>query len=250
MKILTLVAVRLKSSRLPRKALVDVAGKPLIVRLTERVRQARLPEAVYWCTSTNPADDPLEELSKTSPALIYRGDELDVMSRFIEVGWSRGAETLVRVTGDNPLTDPVMMDHMIAAHRKAGADYSYTDDLPRGTRCEIMSMDALERCHDMAEDPASSEYMTLMIRRPDRFKVLKVEAFDPRLKRPELRLTVDYPEDLQVVRAVFEAFGGAPPPLPEVIAWLDAHADVRDLNAALTPREPEAAINVRLRGDA
>ena len=65
-----------------------------------------------------------------------------------------------------------------------------------------MSLKALERCHDLAEDPKASEYMTLMIRRPDHFKVCKVDLADPALKRPELRLTIDTPEDLAVVRAL------------------------------------------------
>jgi spore coat polysaccharide biosynthesis protein SpsF len=243
------VAVRLKSSRLPRKALADLAGKPLIERLTERVMQAKLPGAVYWCTSTSPEDDPLEVLSEDSAAFVYRGDELDVISRFIEVGWSRTAETLIRVTGDNPLTDPQMLDHMVRAHRDAGADYTYTEDLPRGTRCEVVSMEALEWCHELAEDSSGSEYMTLMLKRPDRFTVLRVDAPDPVLKRPELRLTVDYPEDLEVVRAVYEAFDGTPPPLAQIISWLDAHPDIRDRNAHRQPKEPEAFVNVRLRGD-
>jgi spore coat polysaccharide biosynthesis protein SpsF (cytidylyltransferase family) len=248
--VVTLVAVRLKSRRMPRKALADLAGQPLIVRLTERVSQAKLPGAVYWCTSTNADDDPLEALADQTDAWIYRGDELDVMSRFIEVAWSRNAETVVRVTGDNPLTDPVMLDHMVDAHLAAGADYTYTEDLPRGTRCEVVSTDALERCHDLAEDASASEYMTAMLRRPDHFKTVAVEAPDPRLKRPELRLTVDHPEDLEVVRAIYENFDGAPPALADVITWLDEHPGIAQTNAGIASGEIDPAVDVRLRGDA
>ncbi|MSO89798.1 MAG: flagellin modification protein FlmC [Rhodospirillaceae bacterium] len=246
---LALVAVRLKSSRLPRKAMADLAGKPLILRLHERVSQARLSEDVVWCTSTNPDDDPLEELAGTIGARVYRGDELDVMSRFIEVAWSRATHTIVRITGDNPLTDPEIMDQLLAAHEAAGADYTYTEDPPRGTRCEVMSLKALERCHDLAEDPKASEYMTLMIRRPDRFNVCKFAVADPALKRPELRLTIDTPQDLAVVRAVYEAFGGDPPRLKEIIAWLDAHPEIVALNSQVPAMEIDSSINVRLRGD-
>ena len=247
--ILTLVAVRLKSKRLPEKALANLAGKPLIQRLTERVEQAKYPKVVYWCTSTNPEDDPLETLAETSDAWIYRGDELDVISRFIEVAWSRNSEIVVRVTGDNPLTDPMMIDFMIDEHRKNDSDYTYCDALPRGTRSEIISVSALEECHALVEDPNSSEYMTYMLRRPDHFKVLKVTPPHAQLNRPELRLTCDEPADLDVLQRIYDAFDGMPPPLPDIIAWLDANEDVAALNRHIQPVEIDDAVNVRLKGD-
>ena len=247
--ILTLVAVRLKSKRLPRKALADLAGKPLIQRLTERVLQAQHPKAVYWCTSTNPEDDPLEALVESSDAWIYRGDELDVISRFIEVAWSRSAEIVVRVTGDNPLTDPLMIDYMIEEHRENGADYTYCDALPRGTRSEIVSVTALEQCHALAEDASSSEYMTYMLRRPDHFEVLEVTPPHSQLNRPELRLSCDEPEDLEVLQHLYDAFDGVPPPLPKVITWLDANEDVTALNSHIRPTGIDKTIDVRLKGD-
>ena len=112
-KVLTLVAVRLKSARLPRKALADLHGEPLIIRLTERVREAKIPAEVIWCTSTNNQDDPLEQLASERGITCFRGSKLDVMSRFIEVADQKDASTVVRITGDKPLTDPVMMDTMI-----------------------------------------------------------------------------------------------------------------------------------------
>jgi spore coat polysaccharide biosynthesis protein SpsF len=247
--ILTLVAVRLKSTRLPGKALADLAGKPLIQRLTERVVQAKHPKVVYWCTSTNSEDDPLETLAETSDAWIYRGDELDVISRFVEVAWSRNSELVVRVTGDNPLTDPSVIDFMIEEHRKNDAEYTYCDELPRGTRSEIISVSALEKCHSLVEDPGSSEYMTHMLRRPDHFKVLKVDPPQAQLNRPEIRLTCDEPADLEVLRRIFDAFDGAPPPLTEIIAWLDDNEDVTALNSYIQPIEIDETINIRLKGD-
>ena len=222
----------------------------MIVRLGERLGLARELDGQVWCTSTNPQDDPLEALAAEYGYACHRGSELDVLQRFLDVVEARGAETVIRVTGDNPLTDPAMMDHMIRAHREAGAEYTYTEDPPRGTRCEVIAASALRRCRELAEDPDASEYMTLMLRRPDHFKVLPVAATDPAIRRPELRLTIDTPEDLEVVRAVYEAFAGQPPSLAEVIAWLDAHAELRDLNSAIRPKWEADGINVRLRGDA
>ena len=120
-KVLILVAVRLKSARLSKKALEDLCGGPLIIRLTERVRKAKIPNEVIWCTSSNSQDDPLEQLALKHGISCFRGSELDVMSRFIQVADQENASNVVRVTGDNPLTDPFMMDSMIKVHLKKGA---------------------------------------------------------------------------------------------------------------------------------
>jgi len=248
-KTLGLVAVRLKSSRLPKKALRDLAGEAVLVRLMERVRKAATLDEVIICTSTHPQDDAIEELAKHHGYPIFRGDELDVMGRFLEAAKPRNADIIVRITGDNPLTDPAMIDTMVTALKSQGAEYAFTEDLPRGTRAEVISLAALERCYALLEDPASSEYMTLMIKRPDHFKVLCVEAIDKATKRPELRLTIDTPQDYEVVSNLFEAFDGAPETLEEAIAWLDSNPGVRELNAAIEPREIDSSINVRLKGD-
>jgi len=242
---LVLVAVRLKSTRLPRKALEDLAGKPLILRLNERLRKTRLVDEIIWCTSTNPDDDLLEELAVLNDIPLYRGSELDVLSRFMKVAWSRNAKTVIRVTGDNPLTDPLFMDLMIREHNSTCAEYTYTDDLPRGTRCEIIEVSALEKCHSLVKDPTASEYMTLMLRRPDHFKVIKVNSPDRKINRPELRLTVDTPEDLYVIREIYNAFNGEPPELSRIINWLDAHPDVKKYNQHIIPREIDSSINVQ-----
>lgn len=247
--VLVLVAVRMKSTRLTGKALKDLAGAPLIERLFERLAGAATPEDIVLCTSTNPNDDPLAELAEKNGWAFHRGHELNVMQRFLDVAHARGAHTVVRVTGDNPLTDPVMLDYMVERHVEDGAEYSYTEDLPRGTRSEVISAVALETCNALAADPDSSEYMTLMLRRPDRFRVLKIQAPDQRLRRPELRLTVDTPEDYAVVRAVYESHDGQPPDLPGVISWLDDNPEVKSLNEAIIPREIDASINVALQGD-
>lgn len=248
--VLVLVAARLKSSRLPKKALRDLSGAPVIARLMERLARAETPEAVVLCTSTHPQDTELAELAAVHGWPCHRGHELDVIGRFLDVAVPRGAHTIVRVTGDNPLTDPAMLDAMVKSQLESGADYSYTNDLPRGTRCEVMAVSALQRCHQLVEDPNASEYMTLMIRRADHFKLNLVDSPWPELRRPELRLTIDTPDDYQVVKSIYEAFDGNPPSLAEVIRWLDANPAVRDLNAGIEPKDIDSSINVRLKGDA
>lgn len=249
--VLALVAVRLKSSRCPMKGLADLAGKPLILRLHERVAQAETPDRIVWCTSTHPQDDPLEVLAKENGIEIFRGDKMDVLSRFIAVAQRHDAGSIIRVTGDNPLSDPVVLDDMVREHIAQDAEYTYVSeqDMPRGTRVEVMSVSALKRCHELAQDPAFSEYMTLMFRRPDHFRVLKLEPCDKAIRRGDVRLTVDTPEDLQAVRALYEAYDGQPPALKSVISWVDAHREIKVFKQVVRPRGMSDDINVRLKGD-
>ena len=247
--VVILVAVRLKSKRLPRKALADLNGKPLIISLTERVRQARIPSDVVWCTSIHSQDDPLEELAVEHDISCYRGSELDVMSRFVEVARERNASTVVRVTGDNPLTDPAMMDFMIEEHLAQKAEYTYTEDLPVGTRPEIIDVGMLERCHELLQDPDSSEYMTWMLNRPDYFRTLKVNAPIPATIRPEIFLTVDTEEDLKAIRSIYGKFHGEPPELQKIISWLDLALELRKTSDYPHNSKRLRAVNCKIKGD-
>jgi len=247
--ILVLVAVRLKSTRYPKKALADLCGKPLILRLFERISQAVLPDGIVLCTSTHEQDDPIQVLAEQHGISVYRGSENDVIARFLDVARSREAKTVIRVTGDNPLTDPEMMDIMVKEHTDKGVEYTYTEDLPRGTRCEVIDVAALERCHQLVQDPQASEYMTLMLRRSDHFRILKIDARDPSLVRPEIRLTVDTAEDYDVVSTIYEAFNGEPPELDAIIRWLDEQPELCSRNQHIKPRELDESINVKLVGD-
>lgn len=222
-----LVAVRLKSRRLPRKALADICGKPLVIRLTDRLAQRIPREQIVLCTSGHPEDDPIASLAGECGLNCVRGHELDVMARFLEAAERFGARTIARVTGDNPLTDPEMLEHMFETHTAGRAEYSFTNDLPVGTRAEIIDTEALRRIHRQLVDPCSSEYMTYMLKRPDKLRIREIPVPDPRLKRPEISVTVDTLDDIRLVRSIYEHFGADLAPLVDIITWLDSVPEQR-----------------------
>jgi spore coat polysaccharide biosynthesis protein SpsF (cytidylyltransferase family) len=227
---------------------VELYGEPLIIRLTERVRQAKIPADVIWCTSTHSQDDPLEQLASERSITCFRGSELDVMSRFIQVAVQEKASTVVRVTGDNPLTDPLVMDEMIEAHFENETEYTFTEDLPVGTRSEIIDVKMLKRCHKLLQDPDSSEYMTWMLKRPDHFKTLQFLVPDQKLKRPEISLTVDTENDLSLMQKIYEQYFGKPPVLEEIITWLDRNPELL-LTSLQSTANNNQNINCRLADD-
>ena len=217
------VAVRLKSNRLKKKALLDLNGVTLIERLIERLLSEFQDDEICICTSRHKDDGPLVEIAKKYSLNFIAGEELDVMSRFIEIGNSKKAENITRVTGDNPLTDPKIITQMLLDHIKKEADYTFCNQIPIGSRSEIIKFKSLKKLHSMLTDPNSSEYMTYMLNRPDLIKVNNFFVNDSALIEPNLSLTVDNDDDYRFVREIYNHFKASDIPLHEVINFCRNH---------------------------
>ncbi len=234
------VAVRMKSSRLPLKALVDIAGEPLIKRLVERLLDSMPLERIVLCTSDHPQDDAIQQFATDNGISCFRGDELDVMGRFLAAAEVYGAGTIARVTGDNPLTDPEMLTEMFKQHHSSNAEYTFNNDLPVGTRVEIIDVIALARIHAQLSDPSFSEYMTYMLKRPDKMKILEAESPNKALIRPEISLTVDTLLDLNLICDIYTHFDGHVPSLEIILQWLDSVPEKKiivELPPSVAPKE-------------
>jgi len=144
-KTVILVAVRLKSKRLKRKALLPLNNIPLILQLTDRIKKSNKSSDIIWCTSFNKEDDPIASLGRKNKIKVFRGSEKDVMSRFILAAKKYNAKNVVRVTGDNPLTDPKVIDFLIEKHNKNKNDYTCCNSIPMGTRPEVISLLTLKK---------------------------------------------------------------------------------------------------------
>ena len=116
-RVVNLVAVRLKSTRLPGKALLLLQGKPVLGHLMDRVSRSNIPEKTVICTSTHSQDDAICEFAMTNNSSFFRGHPENVLLRFIEAAEEHSASHIVRITGDNPLTDPFLIDEMIEKHK-------------------------------------------------------------------------------------------------------------------------------------
>lgn len=238
MKTVVLIAVRMKSERLPKKAIAEVEGKPLIEHIIERLKTVKVPRSVVLCTSTHPEDEMLVDMAKKNGINWFRGSEDDVLDRFIKAAETEGADTIVRTTGDNPLTDPIYIDKTVTHHLNTGAEYTFVEGLPTGTECEVISVDALKKCRRMAHNPKLSEYMTLYFRDSGIFRTSQVMA-EPDVCRPQYRLTVDTPEDLKLIRKIYQRLyaGERVFSLSEVVKLLDENPNLRAINAHLRPKQ-------------
>lgn len=231
-----LVAVRLKSSRLRRKALLPIAQYnnttfTLIDCLITRLKLSVLADLIVICTSTDSDDDPLSEVASKHSIHCYRGDMLDVMSRFIEASKIYGIKTIVRVTGDNPFVDAIFIDELLSSFNDTCYDVLKIDTLPLGMGVECFSVDALHRAYKLALDPRQSEYMTAYLFRSGYFNVMRYipKAFPRDLSH--IRLTIDYSEDLQLCQLVCLLLGSLTFDFLDLVALIDSYPSLFTINS-------------------
>jgi spore coat polysaccharide biosynthesis protein SpsF len=194
----------MSSTRLPGKVLEPILGTPMILREIERIRRASTLDGIVLATSTDVSDDPLVEAAQAAGVVVRRGPLDDVLARFLTVIDEFEPDTIVRLTGDNALADPAVIDLVVHGHAAAGAHYTsnvITRTFPRGLDVEVVSVAALRELVALQPTAAEREHVTLGIyQRPERFRMHNV-AQSP--DRSELRWTVDLAEDLAFARAVY-----------------------------------------------
>lgn len=198
-----LIQARMSSSRFPGKVLQPLGGMPSILYMVERVRRARLPHLVAVVTSTEASDDPLAATLQEAGVPVWRGELDDVLARFAGAAQHFAADEIVRLTGDCPLIEPGVIDAVIALRRERGVDYAGNTDpatFPDGLDVECFTRAALDRATASARRTPEREHVTLWLRDPlsgcTRANLQAIADLSA------LRLTVDYPDDLQVVRAL------------------------------------------------
>jgi spore coat polysaccharide biosynthesis protein SpsF len=235
-----IVEARMTSSRLPGKVLAEVAGRPLLAHMIARLQRARRLDGIVIATTTNAGCDPIVALAQELGVGVFRGSEDDVLGRVLGAAQADGADRIVEVTGDCPLIDPALVDTLVDAFDEGGADYcsnTLEPTYPRGMDVQVFPTAVLAEVAALTDDPVDREHVSIYIyEHPERYRLRSVRAAPP--QAPELRLTVDTPEDLALVRAVFEALHPRDPAftLADILALLGAHPELRALNAQITQK--------------
>lgn len=235
--VIAIIQARMGSSRLPGKVLKDIGGLPMLVHEVIRARRAQTLGQVILATTSDPDDDAVAEVCRTHGIPCFRGDPLDVLDRYYQAAVRFGAETIVRLTGDCPLIDPQEIDRTVRAFFASGVDFAanrlpppWKRTTPIGMDTEVVTFTALARAWREADAKYAREHvMPFFYEQDDRFKVLLVDH-DPDLSR--YRLTVDTPEDLALIREIFNHFDGSNSfSLGEVIELLETRPELLAINA-------------------
>lgn len=197
------IQARMSSNRYPGKVLESLQGEPMIVYMVRRVQRARRLDDVVVVTSCESSDDPLVDRLVAAGIPSFRGSLDDVLKRYVDAARQHDASEIVRLTGDCPLVDPGVIDAVISARRKDGAEYASNVEpptYPDGLDVECFTRELLERAHSHATRPPDREHVTLWMRDPaNGVRRANVSAV---ADLSHLRLTVDYEDDMQAVRRI------------------------------------------------
>jgi spore coat polysaccharide biosynthesis protein SpsF len=197
-----LITARLKSTRLPKKVIKPIAGRPMICHMIDRLKLAEIPRQIILCTSTLPEDDELTRIAGAESILCFRGDPDDVLARLTAAARQFGVETVFSCTADNPFVDSVHLDKLLEYHVAKGYDYTRSEGLPLGAYGYALSLPAMQRACDLKVEK-DTEIWGPLFAESGKFACGILKITDPEFCWPDLRLTVDTPEDFELVTRIF-----------------------------------------------
>ncbi len=248
-----IVQARLGSTRLPGKVLQEVAGRPMLAHIVERLRGATGITRVVVATSDAAGDAPLRAFCTSEGIESYAGSENVVLDRFFRAAEKFGADPVLRITADCPFVDAELVGRVLAEFQRGGYDHlsaatgatAFAQEghkFPDGLDVECFSFAALARAHREASAQSDREHVTPYLYRVDgRFRVGKVYSDGD---YGALRWTVDHPADLEVVRKVYDALyrPGRAFGLKEILAHFASHPELQKLNEAFVGHEGYAKV--------
>jgi len=245
MKIVATIEARMRSSRLPGKVLLPFLEKPSLEIMIERVRASKYIDEIVIATTTNESDDAIAELGKRLGINVFRGSEEDVLARVLGAAESAGADLLVKLTGDCPLIDPIIIDQTITAH--LSGEYDYTSNLLNertfaiGLDTEVLWLDTLRRVAKATDDPMDRTHVTCFIyHNPRIFKLHGITA-NAYTQSGDLRITLDTKEDYELISKIFELlypqnaqFGAK-----DIIKLLRTNPEIKAINSHIRQKRVE-----------
>ncbi len=218
MKIVAVIQARMGSTRLPGKVLLPVGGRSILARVCRRTCRAELVDQVVVATSVNPLDDPIAAECQQLGLPCFRGSEEDVLDRYWWASQAYEADAVVRITADCPLIDPHLIDDVVQDGLLYWPDYAANvlqRTYPRGLDTEFATAGAMERAWNEAREPYQRAHvMPYFYQNPQSFRLCSITGSEDHSQH---RWTVDSPEDLAFVRAVYDRMDN-----DDGFAWTEA----------------------------
>ena len=204
--IIAIIQARMGSSRLPNKTLMEIDGTPSLKFMINRVKKSKIIDKIIVATTNSERDNEIVDFCKDNDILFHRGSEGDVLDRYYQTAKEYKATTVVRLTSDCPLIDHNLIDKTINLYKQKKVDYASNavppdkKKYPDGSDVEVFSFEALEKSWNEATDLKDREHVTFfMWKNEDDFKTIML---DNKHDWGKYRITVDYIEDLELVRKI------------------------------------------------
>lgn len=196
------ITARMKSTRLPHKVILPIIDKPMIVHMIDRLKLAKQPSLIVMLTSTNPQDDILVDIARNEDVECFRGSEDDVLDRISQGSKHFGVDMVISCTADNPFVDPEYIDKLCDYAIKGNYDFVKVKGLPWGTFSYAIKKEAVEKACSIKNE-VDTEVWGAYFTETGLFNCGVLEVSEQELYWPDLRLTVDNPEDFKLIETIF-----------------------------------------------
>jgi N,N'-diacetyllegionaminate synthase len=229
--IATIIAGRLKSSRLKRKAILNIGAIPSIEKCIQSCLKFKDVNYTILATSTTEEDAELKDYTYKESVKFIQGDADDVIQRYIDAIDKYNIDIVIRVTADMPYASWEIVEFLLDKHFECGADYTASVKFSVGTSVEIINASALREVKKHFPNADYSEYMTWYFQNnKQHFKVNLVDL--PSKYVRDYRLTVDYQEDLDMMNLLQKHLdeNNLSGNLDEVFKFLDENPETVALN--------------------
>jgi len=219
---------------------MDICGKPMLWHQLQRVLKAKRLDKVIVATTDLAEDKPVLELAREAGVAAVTGSVENVLDRLYQAAKAAGATAVVRLTGDCPLTDPAVIDQVVEYYQKRQHETDYVclaPQWPEGYDTEIVSFNAFERAWKEATKQYEREHATMYVAMTGKFRTQQVPCPED---LSHLRLTVDEPEDIETVRAIYNELypkHGHDFGLPEILDLYQRRPDIFQANMAIPRNE-------------
>ncbi len=225
-----LITARLKSTRLPMKVILKVNGIELIRHMINRIKESKVIDEIIICTSPNPQDAPLVKIANEEGIKYFLGDEDDVIQRLSDAAQHFNLDYVINVTADNPLVSPEYITEIYKKYKKTNADHIRCNDLPIGLYSYGLKPEALLKVCETKKS-TQTEVWGNYFTKSDLFHIQNIQI--PKKYLRNYRLTLDYPEDFEFFKAIFQNFGENTykVSLDDLINYLDNNPDIVAINS-------------------
>ncbi len=238
LKVATVIQARMASTRLPGKVMLPLSGKPLFLRMCERVQRSKLSGKIIVAITTDPSDQVLVNLCNENKITVFRGNPTDLLDRHYQAALLYNADAVVKIPSDCPLIDPEIIDEVIGFFIDNFDVYDYISNLhpptwPDGNDVEIMKMSALKNAWLNSKRQLEREHTTPYFwENPERFKIGNVTWKGGPDYSMTYRFTIDYKEDYDFINRVYAElyplknnFG-----LNDILKLLKDNPDIKKIN--------------------
>lgn len=232
MKTTAIIQAHMGSTRLPGKVLINIGDRTMLARVVRRASRAKTLDSVVVACSTEPGDEAIVRECERLGIGYFRGSDSDVLDRYYQTSRAFPSDAYVRITSDCPVIDPEVIDKVVTTLTEGRFDYASNTvqrTYPRGLDTEVFTGEGLARIWAEAKEPYQRVHVTpYFYQNPELFKLGYVTQ---NVDQNEMRWTVDTPDDLRFISALYERLGG-----DDEFSWREV--------LALLEREPKlAAIN-------